>query len=368
MGKLRLGFIGANVRSNWASESHFPALRATPDIELTAVCTRRAESAEEARTALGAKLAFSDYREMVASPEIDAVLVVVRVPSHYGPTRAAIEAGKHVYTEWPLGVSTAEAEELTALARAKGVQTATGLQARVSPELLYMKELVETGYVGEVLSCHVSTMRPGPLARTASRTWTRDVTLGANPLTIQAGHVIDTLRFVAGEFAHLGAMVTTQAKQWYQTDTGNMVDVTSPDNVVVSAQLASGAVASMHVGNVPWAPSGYRMEIYGRDGTLVVSHKISSQHGNLRLQGAQRGNDLQDLTVPAQRFAHVPADFPRGPAYNIGQMYTLFAEAVRTGKSPSRMPTFETAVEMHRILDTVRQASDTQRVQPAAVI
>src|SRR5688572_15417842 len=157
--KIRLGFIGANVKSTWASQSHYPALAASPDVEMTAVCTTRAETAEAARKAFGAKLAFTDYRTMVASKEIDAVAVVVRVPSHYEPTRAAIEAGKHVYTEWPLGRTTAEAEELAALAKAKGVQTTVGLQSRVSPALLYMKELIETGYVGEVLACHVTTMR-----------------------------------------------------------------------------------------------------------------------------------------------------------------------------------------------------------------
>ncbi len=363
--RIRLGFVGANVRSNWASESHFPALRASPDVELTAVCTRSAASAEEARRAFGARLAFSDYRDMVASPEIDAVLVVVRVPSHYGPTLAAIEAGKHVYTEWPLGVNTAEAEELAALARAKRVQTASGLQARVCPELLHMKHLVATGYLGQVLACHVSTMRPGPLQRTSARTWNRDAKLGANPLTIQAGHVIDTLRFVAGEFTLLGGTVTTQSTQWYETDTGKMVDVTAPDNVILNGRLASGAVASLHVGNVPWAPSGYRMEIYGSEGTLVASHKVSSQHGNLRLQGAQRGNELRDLPVPAD-YAHVPADFPRGPAYNIGQMYALFAQAIRTGATPSLLPTFDTAVEMHHLLDAIRQASDARRTLPIA--
>src|ERR671934_662391 len=150
--KIRLGFVGANVRANWASQSHFPALLASPDVELTAVCTTRPESAAEARRAFGAQLAFHDVRAMVASPEIDAVAVVVRVPSHYEPTRAAIEAGKHVFTEWPLGRDTAEAEELAALARAKNVQTACGLQSRVSPALLYMKELIEGGFVGEVLS------------------------------------------------------------------------------------------------------------------------------------------------------------------------------------------------------------------------
>ena len=118
--KIRLGFVGANVNSTWASQSHFPALLASPDVEFTAVCTTRPESAEEARQAFGAKLAFHDFRAMAASPEIDAVAVVVRAPSHYEPTKAAIDAGKHVFTEWPLGRNTAEAEELATLARDKG--------------------------------------------------------------------------------------------------------------------------------------------------------------------------------------------------------------------------------------------------------
>src|SRR5215813_2306042 len=236
--KIRLGFVGANIRSNWASQSHFPALLASPDVELTAVCTTRPESAEEARKVFGAKLAFHDFRAMVASPEIDAVAVVVRVPSHYEPTRAAIEAGKHVYTEWPLGRTTAEAEELATLARAKRVQTTVGLQARVSPALLYMKELIAAGFVGEVLSCHADCMRDGALERPSSRTWQRDASLGANPLTIANGHVIDALRFVVGNFTRVSAMLTTQARQWYETDTRKMVDVTAPDNILVSGKLA----------------------------------------------------------------------------------------------------------------------------------
>src|SRR3989442_3109315 len=344
--KIRLGFVGANVRSTWASQSHFPALLASPDIELTAVCTTRRESAEEARRAFGVQHAFQDYRTMVASPEIDAVAVVVKVPEHYGPTRAALEAGKHVYTEWPLGRTTAEAEALAALARSKGVQTAVGLQSRVSPTLLYMKEQIEAGYVGEVLSCHVTTMRDGALERPSSRTWQRDAHLGANTLTIANGHVIDALRFVAGNFARVACLVTTQARQWYETDTRQMVEVTAPDNVLVSGQLASSAVASVHAAAVPWAGRGFRMEIYGREGTLVATGSVSSQRGeSLRLQGVRGSHALSDLEVP-ERFMYVPADFPRGDPFNVGQMYALFAEAIHTGQS--RIPTFDTAVELHR--------------------
>ena len=362
--RIRLGFVGANVRSTWASQSHFPALLASPDVELTAVCTTRPESAEEARKAFGAKLAFTDFRAMCASKEIDAVAVVVRVPSHYEPTKAAIEAGKHVYTEWPLGRTTAEAEELAALARAKGVQTAVGLQSRVSPALLYMKELIEAGYVGEVLSCHADCMRDGALERPSARTWQRDVTLGANPLTIANGHVIDALRFVVGNFARVSCMVTAQAKQWFQTDTKKMVDVTSPDNILVSGKLASGAVASVHVAAVPWAGGGFRMVIYGREGTLVATGDVSSQRGEmLRVQGTQRSHELSDLAIP-DRFVWMPPEFPRGDPFNVGQMYKLFAEAVRTGQN--RLPTFDTAVDLHRFLDTIRQSSDTGRELPVA--
>src|SRR5947209_6603201 len=145
--KIRLGLIGASVSGTWSSRSHLPAVRASAEVELTAVCTTRAESAEAARQAYGARLAFDDWRNMVASPEIDAVAVVVRVPSHYAPTKAALEAGKHVYCEWPLGRTSVEAVELAQLAKSNGLVTAVGLQARVNPTVMHMKELVESGFV-----------------------------------------------------------------------------------------------------------------------------------------------------------------------------------------------------------------------------
>ena len=362
--KIRLGFVGANVNSNWSVQSHYPALLASPDVEFTAVCTSRPESAEEAKQKFGAKLAFHDFREMMLSPDIDAVAVVVRVPLHYEPTKAAIEAGKHVYTEWPLGRTIAEAEELAALAKAKGVQTAVGLQSRVSPALLYIKELIDEGYVGEVLSCHVTTMRDGALERPSSRNWNLDASQGANTLTIANGHVIDALRMVVGDFARVACMVTTQISPIYETDTQKMVEPTSPDNVRVSGQLKRGAAVSVHVGAVPWAGSGFRMEIFGREGTLITTGSISSQRGEmLRVQGAKGAQELQDLTIP-ERFVYVPDDFPKGDPFNVGQMYALFAEAIRTGKN--RLPTFDDAVELHRFLDTIKLASDTGQEQIVA--
>ena len=94
--KIRLGLIGASTKGTWSARADLPALQTSADVELTAVCTTKADSAEAARKAYGARLAFDDYRKMIASPEIDAVAAVVRVPSHYAPAKAALEAGKHV--------------------------------------------------------------------------------------------------------------------------------------------------------------------------------------------------------------------------------------------------------------------------------
>jgi predicted dehydrogenase len=356
--KIRLGLIGASVRGTWSARSHLPALRASAEIELTAVCTTRAETAEAARQAWGAHLAFDDYRRMIDKAPIDAVAVVVRVPSHYAPAKAALDAGKHVYCEWPLGRTTAEAIELADLADAKRLVTAVGLQARVNPALMHLRDLLASGFVGEVMAVQVNLMRDGVLSRPSHRTWQRDAELGANTLTIAAGHTIDAMRFVVGDFARLSAVVATQAKQWLDTGTGQWLDVTAPDNVLVSGRLAEGAVASVHIAAIPYAGSGYRMEIYGRDGTLVVSGADSPQLGEVVLHGAKAGNRLEPLPVP-QQHSITATGTPSGEPFNVGQMYALFARAIRDGGSVQ--PTFSTAVELHRVVDAIKSAAASGR-------
>ena len=107
--KIRVGIVGANPQRGFASVAHIPALQALPDFEIIAVCTSRQDSAEAAARHLGARLAFSDCEKLAQHPDVDLVTVSVKVPDHYRPVMAAIEAGKHVYSEWPLGRDTAEA-------------------------------------------------------------------------------------------------------------------------------------------------------------------------------------------------------------------------------------------------------------------
>jgi predicted dehydrogenase len=113
------------------------------------------------------------------------------------------------------------------------------------------------------------------------------------------------------------------------------------------------------VAAVPWASSGYRMEIYGTKGTLVATSDDSPQlGGEPQLFGAQGSNKLEPLPVPA-RFVLVPAATPKGDPFNVGQMYCEFARSIRDGSG--RQPDFATAVALHRFVDSIKRASDEAR-------
>ena len=358
---IRIGLIGANIHQGWSPRAHLPALAAHPEFELTAVCTTRQESADEAMAAFDAGSAWDDYNRMLADTDIDAATISLRVPLHYEPTMASLRAGKHTFTEWPLGRTTAEAIEMAEVARQQGVRTAVGLQARANPAIIHLRNLVADGYVGRVMTCHVRLMREGVLSRVSGRTWQRDNELGAHTLTIACGHTIDALCSVVGEFADVATVVSTQATTWHETDTGKDLAVTSPDNILVSGNLQSGAVASVQIGNTAWAGSGYQMEVYGEEGTLVAFSLDSPQLQQVTIRGARDGsNDLRDLTPEAG--LHLAPEVPSGSAYNVGQLYSQFAASIRgTANSAPEVPNFDHAIGLHRLIDAIRQSSDEGR-------
>ena len=361
--RIRVGIIGANANYGWSKRAHLPALLGMPDLELTAVCTSRPETAEESKAFYGAKLAFHDYTEMATHPEVDLVVVSVSVPAHYGMVNAGLQAGKHVFCEWPLGANTGEAVELSGLAQEKGVRTLIGLQARGGPALLHLKELVEEGYVGEMLACNMTMFLPGLLQRGADRAWMADRANGANSLTIASGHALDIFCHCVGEFRELSARVSVQLGQW-QTGNGGSVSVDAPDNVMVTGTLQNGAAASAHIATVPWVGSGWRMEVYGTEGTLSAHSEEMVQYGNVKLFGAQgAGTALQPLEVPS-RLSKAPNTVPDGAPYNVAQLYQAMGDSIRDGGHVQ--PDFETAVSRHRLLDLLQQSSDEGRTVSVA--
>jgi predicted dehydrogenase len=262
-----------------------------------------------------------------------------------------------------LGANTKEAEELAALARKKNVRTMVGLQRRASPAYLYMRELIQQGYVGQVLSVNMMLMNSGVLTRPSDRTWQRDASLGANTLTITFGHAFDAMCMVVGELAEVSAMVATQVPQWFETDTKKYVDVTSPDNIMVQGRLESGAIVNAYCGVHPYHGSGHRLEIYGREGTLsMIGGGDGGEERRRKLVGGQKDDkEMRELPVP-ERFTIVPqAVRDGGASYDVGQMWVKFAEAIRTGSKTE--PDFDHAVRRHRMLDAIVRASQTGQRQ-----
>src|SRR4051794_8369964 len=219
--RIRVGIIGASARGSWGTRAHLPALQALPEYEVTAVCTTRQETADETAKQFGIPHAFADPRQLAQHPDVDVVTVCARVPTHHGLVMAALDAGKHVFCEWPLGRDTAQAEEMRALAERKGVRHIVGLHARADSTLNYVKDLIAQGYIGRVLSCTMVASGSGwDGTFTRSSAYLADRANGATFLSIPGGHSIDALCYCLGEFRELSATLATQRKQATVTETG----------------------------------------------------------------------------------------------------------------------------------------------------
>lgn len=360
---LRIGIIGGNV-NGWAGRAHMPALTAgVPGVELVAVCTTRQESADEAAKKFGVPLAFSDLPTMLAHPDVDVAAVIVKLPTHHDLAMEVIAAGKHVYTEWPLGTTTAQAEEIAAAAAEKGVRTCVGLQARHSAEYRHLRHLIDDGYVGDVLSCSMSQVGGGGTSeRAPSRLWQRDAAAAANTLSIAFGHAIDGLTSVVGPIESVASVVSTQVKEWTEAGTGKRYPATAPDDILVSGRLRSGATVSVHVAAAGGVGTGYRLDVHGTDGTLVLE-ATGSPHTSApaRVLGAQGGaKELAEIEIPQDDW--VAAAGIKGGSINIGKLWKSFAESIASGDDGFE-PDFAHAVEHHKLIDAVREASESGQTQ-----
>jgi predicted dehydrogenase len=359
--KIRVGIVGATVTqggSGWGANAHVPALKALPAYELTAVCTAHEDTAKASAAEFGVQRAFHRFDEMAAHPEIDLVVVCVRVPGHRDLVLAGLQASKAVCCEWPLGRTLAEAEEMAGLARQRALPTIVGLQARSDPAILYARDLVQGGYIGEVLTATLSTAAQAVLQRGPGRIWQGARANGANTLTIAGGHAIDALCAVVGEFAEVTARVSTRIPEW-RTLEGTPVAVDAPDSINVIGRVVSGAEVSVSVAAVPSNPGGNRMEIYGREGALVVRADGSLNIGPSQVHAGKGKDAMASMPVPA-KYRIAPEGTPGGgPPYNVAQAYARATDALRGAGSFD--VDFNLAVRRHKLIDAIERSSATGR-------
>lgn len=357
--KIRVGVIGANPQRGWATTAHIPALKALPQYEITAVSSTRLQSARAAADKFGVPHAFDNHQDLVTHPEVDLVAVTVKVPLHRELVTAALRAGKHVYCEWPLGNGLAEAEALAALAKEQGVYAVVGLQARFSPVMQYVRDLVAQGYVGRVLSSTLvgSGMAWGGMAPAADA-YVNDVRNGATMLTIPLGHTIDAVCDALGEFQSLNAVIATNLLETVVLETKEKIAKSAEDQVAIAGTLRSGATISVHYRGGRSRGTNFSWEINGTEGDLLLTGPGGhAQFMEPALRGA-RGEEktLSEIQVP-ETYRQVANAVPPGPPFNIARAYVQLAEDMRNGST--RMPTFEHALIRHRLLEAVREAART---------
>jgi predicted dehydrogenase len=358
--KIRVGIVGATVTqggSGWGANAHVPALKALPGYQLAAVCTAHEDTAKASAAAFGIERAFHRFSDMAASPEVDLLVVCVRVPGHRELVMAGLQAGKAVCCEWPLGRTLAEAEEMAGLARQRSLATIVGLQARSDPAILYARDLVQGGYIGEVLTASLSTAAQAVLQRGPGRIWQGDRANGANTLTIAGGHAIDALCAVLGEFAEVSARVSTRIPEW-RTMEGQPVAVDAPDSINVVGRMVSGAEVSVSVAAVPSNPAGNRLEIYGREGALVVRADGSLNIGPSQVHAGRGKEPMVAMPIPS-KYRIVPETTPAGQPYNVAQAYARAADALR-GAGAFDVD-FALAVQRHKLIDAIERSSSTGR-------
>lgn len=377
---MRVGVIGDGMARGWAARAHFPALRGLHGVELFAVADP-GHPADDVAAQWDAHLVCADPAELATHRQVDVVTIAGPVPGHDELVRTALSAGKHVFCEWPLTTNVRAAAELRDLAARSGGHQVVGLRGRADPGARFARDLLAHGEIGEVLGVTLSAAPASPPESTV------DVPL----LTGDGGQALDVLRFCLGEPAELSATLTTRCP-----------GVPAPDQVLVQGLLESGVAISAHLQSGAPGGTGFRMEVQGRRGALVLvsPSRIGEQESTVLLARrtgggtstatAMLGAATSDAATPdvampgaampgaatpsatllgvAPSLEAVPvpesyrsgvAAVPAGPAQGVARLYAELLRAVRTGTPQD--PDFTTAVGLHCLLDTVAAAASTRR-------
>lgn len=353
-GKIGVGIVGTG---GWARYGHIAALQTLDEFEVVAIGSRTQATADAVAGEYGIPNAFGDEQTLIDHPDVDLVAVLTPALDHARLARLVIAAGKDVYTEWPLSTTTAESQELLALAEAKGVRHVVGLQRRFGPSSRYLQDLVRQGYVGEMRSARMTVSVDAfesPMSQ--AHLWSFDIANFGNTLSIYGGHFQDLLFNAVGFPDQLAAIVRNQFPLIELIETGEKVPTTRPDAAMAIGTLENGALFAVQIEGAQHQRTGLLIDITGTEGVLRVSNALAflNKHDNT-IEG-MRGEDqtFSPLPVPAEYrpLADVGLDVSQ---QDVAYLYSAYAHDRANGTSTAA--NFADAIRQHEIIDSMFAAS-----------
>ncbi len=349
---VRIAIAGANAERGWGRDAHLPALGGLEGFHIAAVSAREQALAEAAAPLFGAERAYGDTLAMLQDPDIDLVAVTVKVPEHRAIVLAALAAGKHVYCEWPLGADLAEAEEMAAAVR-PGTRAFVGLQGLFAPAIRQARQYIAEGRIGKPLVSRVFSAA-GAWGREAPPfyAYLQDKRNGASLETIGGGHTLAAIEALVGAYVEVDARTSILHPRVRIAGTGDWVERTCADHMLVLGRHASGCVSTLEVvGGRVKQPALF--EIEGEDGWIRVS---GVETGTYQIAPLQLEASFDTEPLPA---AAVPG--LSGPAANVAEIYWRIGEDLQSGEQSA--PGFEAAVKLTRLLQAIDIAAETGQRQ-----
>lgn len=351
---IQVGIVGVG---NWATYAHIPALQLLPEYQITAVATRRQDTAEAYALKHQIPYAFHDYEKLVQHSEVDLVVVLTIAPQHEAVVRAAIDAGKDVFCEWPLTTTTDQSLKLLHLAESSGVRHIIGLQRRLAPSFRYLRDLLVDGYVGKVRSVRLSVSEP---AYYSSRSQAVAFTIPSENFTHVAvtfgGHFLDALFTSVGQPREFSAQLINQFKEVTVIETGESIATDAPNELLMNGLLNDDTALSIHIEGGKRNGYGVDLSITGTEGDLKLSNVAAfhNQSDNQILGARGAHHALKELPVPTKYQLLPSSDLPSS-ALELANVYA--ANAMDRHDGGTRTPTFTDAVRLHRFLDAASSSS-----------
>ncbi|KAH7338545.1 NAD-P-binding protein [Pyrenochaeta sp. MPI-SDFR-AT-0127] len=382
MAPIRVGIIGLSSATGelsampggcWASLAHLPYLQASPHYEVVALCNSSVKSAEAAVKRYDLPSTTKTYgspEDIAKDPDVDLVVVCVRVDRHHRATLPALKAGKDVYVEWPLASNLQQAEELLAAAKQSGSKTIVGLQGRPSPIIQKVKELVNGKAIGELLSSNMifDSGFPGDVEPAGVDFLTKKE-IGGNNFTILFSHGADPVFHALGGLEEATGLLATR---WPETKLlhsdgsfDKLVKRETPDHVMMQGTVSnnSAPISIAFRNGKPFKdtpPLTWR--IFGTKGEIRVTANanIGLALGGEKIELYDHEKDTVEAidVLYADKLKHLPAF-----AKNIGKLYELF---IAGGPLEQGFVDFEQAVGMHKIIDTLEKSNEGRKYQTVA--